>query len=476
MLTYGASMDPIPDRIELDLECMEVSENSQNWSNYAEIVLDIARQAVAVDDPSEFLRKVAEMLQRSNNYGLVQLWALDPNHDRLSLSGYSFNVLLDLFANRTIPALTEECRRDGAAPEIEILAEKKTGSAPATTFQRLITPLCLHAKVFGLLSIEDNRPDAFSAEHRDTVNSVASIINAAFDRFKAIAEARRSNEYLRGVMNTATDLAILATDQRGYVVTSSSGSETIFQLPLQSILGRDIIAIFTDERFQQELMIAINSCEGNSIAIKNNRLKQATKNGTIFLDVSFQKLCSDSSQIGFLCFVKDVTENAIYQQKMEATARIENITGFFNRRHMMNALSFEIERCRLFNRSFSLCLMRLNNFKIYNDSQGSLNSDETIKAVADLMRTLIRTNVDTCYRYGDDEFAIIMPETSTQDAARMSERILNQLRDTFDGAITARIGIAEYSPALKAENILDQAVQTMHQTRTSGGDYMLLVE
>jgi diguanylate cyclase (GGDEF)-like protein len=224
-------------------------------------------------------------------------------------------------------------------------------------------------------------------------------------------------------------------------------------------------------------MIAINGCGENSVALKNNRLKQATKNGTIFLDVSFQKLCcSESNQIGFLCFVKDVTENAIYQQKMEATARIENITGFFNRRHMMNALSFEIERCRLFNRSFSLCLMKLNNFKIYNDSQGSSNSDETIKAVADLMRTLIRANVDTCFRYGDDEFAIILPETSTQDATRMSERILKQLSDTFDGAITARIGIAEYSPALKAENIIDKAVQTMHQTKTGSGDYMLLVE
>ncbi len=477
MSTYNASMAPNPDRIELDIKCMDISEGSQNRSNSLEIVLEIARQAVAVEDPGEFLRKVAETLQRIDDYSLVQIWVLAPNQDSPFLNGCSFNTLRDLFVSGTIPALLEECRRDSASFEIVTPAEQKTGSSLTPTVQRLITPLCLHDKIFGLLSIEDDQPGAFSAKCRDTMNSVASIIDTAFDKFKAIAKARRSNEYLQGILNSATDLAILATDRQGYVVTGSLGTETIFHAPLQSFLSRDIITLFTDEKFQQELIIAINSGEGNNVALKNNRLKQTIKTATRFLDVSFQKLyCSENSQIGFLCFIKDVTDNTLYQQKMEATARIDNITGFFNRRHMTNALAFEIERCRLFNRSFSLCLIKLNNFKKDNDSQESSNGNETIKAVADLMRTLIRTNVDTCYRYGDAEFAIIMPETSTHDATRMRERILKQFCDTFNGAITVKIGIAEYSPALKAENIVDKAVQTMNQSGTGGVGQMVFVE
>jgi hypothetical protein len=106
-------MDPIPNPIKLEIGGMDMSENSQNKSNSLKIVLEIAGQAVAVNDLGEFLRKVAEILQGSDDYGLVQIWALAPDQNRLFLNGYSLNALRYLFASSTIPALMEECHRGG---------------------------------------------------------------------------------------------------------------------------------------------------------------------------------------------------------------------------------------------------------------------------------------------------------------------------------------------------------------------------
>jgi PAS domain S-box-containing protein len=319
MLAHSTNMPPIHSFIEPSLAYIEENQINQTKDSFAQMVLEIARDAITEEDPGALLQKAADIIQKSNDYGLVQIWALAPNQDRLFQSGRSFHALRDLFVNKTIPSLMAESSQDELASEP---AERETSSHSTPIRQRVIIPLCLHDHIFGLISVEDARPNAFSSEHLDAINGAATIINAAFDKFKAIAEARQSYEYLRDILNSTTDLAILATDQRGYIVTSSSGTEAIFELPSQIIIGRDIITLFTDQKFQQELITAINTGESNSIALKNNRLRQATKTETHFLEVSFQRLCcSEQNRIGFLCFVRDVTDSVLYQQKMEAIVR-----------------------------------------------------------------------------------------------------------------------------------------------------------
>jgi hypothetical protein len=106
--------------------------------------------------------------------------------------------------------------------------------------------------------------------------------------------------------SNSCELAILAMDQQGYIVACSSGIEPILQLSLPSILNRDIITIFTDEKFQQEITIYLGI--RNIVALNKYALKQITDTGTIFLDISLQRLCcSGKNHIGFLCFAKDVT-------------------------------------------------------------------------------------------------------------------------------------------------------------------------
>ena len=334
---------------------------------------------------------------------------------------------------------------------------------------QLTVALRHRGKFLGLLSVESSHFRSFPAEQNALIDKVAIVISAAFNKFEAIARSNRSYEYLQVILNSASNLAILSTDLQGYVYAGSSGVEPVFQLPVQSILGRDILTLFTDEEFRREL--AVYMAQENVEIFSKAKLEQETEKGKSYLDVSFQRMIPiENNQVGFLCMATDVTANALLEQKLQALSVTDDLTGLFNRRHMMTVLSSEIRRSLRFHHTFSLCFLDLDGFKQYNDSGGHLNGDRALVGIADLLRSNTRTNVDTCYRFGGDELAILMPETSAQNAVICIEKILVFLRESFNGAITASVGIAEFNPTLQADSLMELADQAMYQAKAGGGN------
>jgi diguanylate cyclase (GGDEF)-like protein len=178
----------------------------------------------------------------------------------------------------------------------------------------------------------------------------------------------------------------------------------------------------------------------------------------------------ENNQVGFLCMATDVTANTLLEQKLQALSVTDELTRLFNRRHMTAVLSSEIKRSLRFQHTFSLCFLDLDGFKQYNDTRGHLDGDKALVCIADLLRFNTRANVDTCFRFGGDELAILMPETSAQNAACGIEKILVLLCEYFGGAITASVGIAEFNPTLQADSLMELADQAMYQAKAGGGN------
>jgi diguanylate cyclase (GGDEF)-like protein/PAS domain S-box-containing protein len=346
-------------------------------------------------------------------------------------------------------------------------------SNDGTSSRQLTLPLRHGGKLLGLLSVESSCFEAFPLEQNALIEKVAFVIAAAFDKFKAIARARRSYEYLQAILNSASNLAILSTDSQGYVFTGSSGIESVFMLSLESILGRDILTLFTDEEFRRDLAVYI--VKGNTAVFAKNRLEQTTEKGKSYLNVSFQRMSQiENNPVGFLCLATDVTANVLLQQKLETLSVTDDLTGLSNRRSMMTNLSDEVKRSRRYRRTFSLCFFDLDGFKQYNDAKGHLIGDKALISIANRMRALTRMSVDTCYRFGGDELAILMPETTAQNATRPIEKIFAQMRDDFDGAVTASVGIAEFGPALQPESMIELADKAMYQAKAGGGNQIVI--
>jgi diguanylate cyclase (GGDEF)-like protein/PAS domain S-box-containing protein len=432
-------------------------------------VSEIARKAVSVEDLGDFLRTASELIRVSLEYSEVQIWTAGHAPEELILAaraGESNAPQEQSPSNMVVQCARQDKTLCDNTPSV--LSDTGSGS-------RIAVPIRLRGKRLGVLFLKSDRLDAFPLEDLDTIEGIASLIASACDNLRAFAYARESNKYMQAILESAKNVAILFTDTLGYVITSSIGSENVFQLSQNQIVGKDILTLFTDPRFRKKLAAYISSKEIS--ILESSRLSQHGNDTTSYLDVSLQRVYdSDPRALGFLCIAQNVTENVRLERRLESLSITDELTGLHNRRQFFSTITGEIKRCQRFQRSISLCFFDLDRFKQYNDTHGHLKGDQALKETAAMVLSLVRAGVDTCYRYGGDEFTVIMPETTAANARLVAERIRERLRRHFQYEITASIGIASSVDSLQAENLIERADQAMYNAKSFGGNRTVLAE
>ncbi len=156
-------------------------------------------------------------------------------------------------------------------------------------------------------------------------------------------------------------------------------------------------------------------------------------------------------------------------------ANIDELTGLFNYRYLDVALEHEIKRTGRYGSSLSLIFLDLDLFKNVNDAHGHLIGSKVLKEVGLLLKNLTR-EVDLVFRYGGDEFTIILIETGMAGVARVAERIRKCIEDhTFladEGysiKMTACLGYAVYPDDSKSKmELLELADQAMYHGKLNG--------
>lgn len=112
------------------------------------------------------------------------------------------------------------------------------------------------------------------------------------------------------------------------------------------------------------------------------------------------------------------------EQKLAQLSITDGLTGLFNRRYLDVKLVEEIARVRRFHHLLSIVFLDIDHFKKYNDLYGHIEGDQVLKCLATSILSNTRDKIDTAYRYGGEEFLIIVPESSTSQAVAVAERIL----------------------------------------------------
>lgn len=152
----------------------------------------------------------------------------------------------------------------------------------------------------------------------------------------------------------------------------------------------------------------------------------------------------------------------------------DELTGLFNARHFFRQVQTEVERATRYNSPLSLCVLDIDNFKQYNDTYGHLNGDAVLTELGRVIRKLIR-DADSAYRYGGEEFIIILPETNREEAARVAERIrLTFFEHAFfpepgEGVhVSISLGVTSYIYGESTSDLVDRADQNMYAAKKSG--------
>ena len=160
------------------------------------------------------------------------------------------------------------------------------------------------------------------------------------------------------------------------------------------------------------------------------------------------------------------------RQELERLSVTDVLTKLYNRRHLMETLASEIQRCRRHKRVLSVVMVDVDEFKAYNDALGHLAGDTVLAEVASALRAFTR-DVDCVARYGGEEFLLVLPETPVEGATEVVERIRDHLATTEfgGGKITLSMGIAEF-PAHgdSPEAVIASADAAMYRAKRAGRD------
>ena len=159
---------------------------------------------------------------------------------------------------------------------------------------------------------------------------------------------------------------------------------------------------------------------------------------------------------------------------LEKLAITDGLTRLYNLRHFYKQLEIEIDRCNRYGHSLALLLLDIDYFKKCNDTYGHLEGDKVLVRLGQIIKVCLRT-MDSAYRYGGEEFTIILPETTGKEAKNVAERINASVEsERFsteageDFSITISTGVTEYFKEEQLSTFIHRADQAMYKSKAKG--------
>lgn len=293
---------------------------------------------------------------------------------------------------------------------------------------------------------------------------------------KADSKARRFqniSKYFEASLQNSTDI-IFTLDNDGLVLKFNKGSQIHFGYTQEEIVGKPFRSLFVNDSDYRKIMNALLK-EGRT---SDEEIPMKRREGEIIhLNLSISEMRNpDNSIIGMVGTAKDITEKKklemeIWQKNrmLEKLAITDNLTNLFNSRHFYNQLNKEFKR---FERHpampFSLILIDVDHFKEFNDSYGHQEGDKALRNLGKVINTCIRNDVDSGYRYGGDEFVIILPETDKEQAALVAKRIQQGYDEYEFGTTALSVGIAQVTQEDNEKSLIKRADEAMYRSKRAG--------
>ena len=176
-------------------------------------------------------------------------------------------------------------------------------------------------------------------------------------------------------------------------------------------------------------------------------------------------------------FAAIALENARHVKRIHELTIKDDCTSLYNARHMGFILDTEIYRSQRYNYEFSIVFIDLDHFKQVNDTHGHLVGSRLLAEMGDALKGNCRL-IDFAFRYGGDEFVILLPQTSKENAINVARRLHRLIRETkwltkegLDIHITPSVGLAAYPIDSKTkEGLLHLADEAMYLVKNTNRD------
>lgn len=308
--------------------------------------------------------------------------------------------------------------------------------------------------------VEENR------EYQETLEG--RVREATEDLEKVNNELRDTKQYLENLLHSTVD-AILTINLSGKVEFVNTGAVRMLGYEAGEYAGMPAAKLFAGG---PEELKHIKRILREDRPVRNYETELRRKDGTVApVNASLSLVRGADGKIAsMLAICKDITEQKRLEQELKEMSIKDGLTGLYNQRCFYDRLASEIERARRQERPLSLLLFDIDQFKRYNDTHGHLEGDRVLQAVGHTVKECTRDHVDMGFRYGGDEFTVILPEADEAQACSIAERIRRMFEERHFDDLTLSIGVLGYKKAYSPRAFIKYADSLMYEAKRAGGN------
>jgi diguanylate cyclase (GGDEF)-like protein/PAS domain S-box-containing protein len=279
--------------------------------------------------------------------------------------------------------------------------------------------------------------------------------------------------------------AIIGVNREGVVTIFNPAAAALTGHAMEAALGRmHITGFYRDIKNARDVKAAIYS-EG--FGGKNRLVGYETEIvdqvGTVIpIRLSAALLVENGQEMGSVGFFHDMTVQKRLEEKLRTLSITDGLTGLYNQRHFYTCLSNELARAIRHNRPLSIIGFDLDKFKQCNDTYGHLEGDNVLRLIGNILNTETRKS-DLSFRYGGDEFFVLLPETNREQTIIAAEKILRifSARWPYDSvagkdgqfSVGLSMGVVQRTDETDIRELIKKVDLMIYAAKKSGGNHVM---
>ena len=276
----------------------------------------------------------------------------------------------------------------------------------------------------------------------------------------------RVKEYFEAIVASSGDL-ICTTDMTGRVIYFSPGAEAMLGLTAALAAGHPAHNFYVEGRVAAERLMKLlrESADGR---VHNHEMRvKASGDRVLHVSMSLSFLKDTRGRvIGTLGIAKDISDRVELERRLREMTRTDDLTGLYNQRHFHDRLREETARSRRQGDPLSMIVFDLDGFKQVNDKRGHLEGDRILKDFSTAIGDSVRRQVALCFRYGGDEFVLLLPGTTAVKGSRGARRIIKTAGPLAKDGVTASWGVAQLPASGDASEFVRAADAAMFKMKS----------
>lgn len=202
------------------------------------------------------------------------------------------------------------------------------------------------------------------------------------------------------------------------------------------------------------------------------------KDGSFYYEEeTITPIINDKNEItGYVSTGRDISERIKLEKKLSQFASTDALTGLYNRRRFEESFTTELARAERHSNPLALIMFDIDHFKAVNDMYGHDIGDNVLKGIANVIQFNLR-KTDVFARWGGEEFIILAPETTSEQAERLGEKLRSAIEGydfDIEDRVTASFGFTLYRSDSTSEQMIKRADEAMYQAKNNGRNQVVL--